>query len=148
MRFEPGYNGTALERFVSRCQFDAGTGCVLWTGGTTQGRGHSAPYGSFWFDGRRWFAHRWSAKYIHGHEIEGLQVDHHCPNRLHPHTLCVEHVQPLTLHENRLLQTERRRFYVLITKGYEEPPPFDNSSGDIPFFEEPVWLREFKRHAR
>ncbi len=46
-RMQPGYAGAPLERFLRNCQFDATTGCVLWTGGTTTGRGHTAPYGAF-----------------------------------------------------------------------------------------------------
>ena len=102
-----GINLTPLERFMAKCRFDAGTGCVIWTGAKTSGRGHSAPYGSFWFENRRWFAHRWAAQHIHGHAIDGLQVEHYCPNRSHPNTLCVEHVHPLPSLFNRELQTLR-----------------------------------------
>lgn len=118
-----------LERFLTYCRFDATTGCVLWTGGTTQGRGHSAPYGAFWFEGRRWAAHRWAAANIHGQDIDGLQVDHCCdPWRaggsepLPPNTLCVQHVQALPPAVNRLLQ-DQRRTWILTQKGYYEPPP-------------------------
>jgi hypothetical protein len=121
--------GPALQRFADKCEFDPTTGCVLWIGGTTQGRGHSAPYGSFWDDRRRWFAHRWSARHIHGLEIDGLHVDHCCdPWRagglepLPPNTLCVQHVQALTGSRNRSLQDERR-LWILTQKGYYEPPP-------------------------
>ena len=97
----------ALDRFRSFCRFEPETGCVVWIGGTTAGRGHHVRYGSFWCERRRWFAHRWSAKHIHGLDIDELQVDHCCPNIPHPNTLCVEHVQPKTLLENRELQTLR-----------------------------------------
>lgn len=135
----------ALKRFAAKCRFDPGTGCVLWIGGQTSGRGHSVPYGAFWFEGRRWFAHRWAAKYIHNLEIDELQVDHCCPNILYPNTLCAEHVEPLTLLANRALQTERRRFYALVTRGLIEPPPHLVQDEDaIPFYPPPAW---FKRYA-
>ena len=57
---------TPLERFIAKCRFEPRTGCVRWIGGKTSGRGNTALYGSFWFEGRRWFAHRWAAAYIHG----------------------------------------------------------------------------------
>lgn len=142
---------TPLERFLSFCRFDAGTGCVIWMGGQTSGRGHSAPYGSFWFEGRRWFAHRWAAKFIHGHAIDGLQVEHYCPNRDHPNTLCVEHVHPLPGALNRELQTLRngavtqdvatRMFWIYTQVGLEVPPPVDlEAFDDVPFYQAPAWL--------
>lgn len=143
----PGCCPAALARFVSRCRFDPGTGCVLWQGGQTSGKGHSVKYGAFWFEGRRWFAHRWAAYWIHNHEIDDLQVDHCCPNLLYPNTLCVEHVEPLTLLANRALQTERRRFYALVTRGLIEPPPHHlvQDEDTIPFYDPPEW---FKRYAQ
>lgn len=123
-----GPGASALERFLNYCRFDPTTGCVLWIGGTTSGRGHSAPYGSFKDAGKRWFAHRWAARHIHGLEIDGLHVDHCCPPHragwepLLPNTLCVHHVQALTSSANRDLQTERRT-WVLTQKGYYEAPP-------------------------
>jgi hypothetical protein len=152
-RFPSGGNvraaPSALERFLEKCHFDATTGCVLWIGGTTQGRGHSVPYGSFWADGRRWFAHRWAAQFIHGHTIDGLQVDHCCdpyrhggPEPLLPNTLCVRHVQPIPGSENRTLQTERRT-WVLTQKGYYEAPPLfaelEPVRNALPTHEPPEW---------
>jgi hypothetical protein len=121
---------TALQRFVEKCRFDPASGCVLWVGGTTQGRGHHVPYGSFWFEGRRWFAHRWAAKFIHGHEIAGLQVDHECTN-----TLCQQHLRPVEASINRELQ------WIRVQVGcdpypYPEPEPCDG----IPFHWPPPWL--------
>ena len=134
----------ALERFRKFCRFDAATGCVIWVGGKTTGRGHHVPYGTFKFAGRRWFAHRWAAKYIHGHEIEELQVDHCCPCLAIPNTLCVQHVQPLTHERNRHLQTERRRHFIHLQVGliqYEEVYGFPEEETDpIPFYAPPAWL--------
>ena len=148
----PGVKGfvsvrTALERFVEKCRFDPTTGCVLWMGGTTSGRGHSAPYGAFKAAGRRWFAHRWSAAHIHGLEIDGLQVDHCCdPWRaggrepLPPNTLCVQHVQALEASRNRSLQDERR-LWILTQKGYYEPPPlFAELAAPLEYHAPPIHL--------
>lgn len=147
----------ALERFREKCRFDAITGCVLWIGGTTRGRGNSAVYGSFWDGGRRWYAHRWAAKHIHGVEIDGLQVGHCCPNTPdgHPNTLCVEHVIGQTQLENLVEQMARgtgvcaqppevRKHWLLTERGYEEAPPVHDplsiGPDDIPFFTPPAWL--------
>lgn len=124
----------ALERFAAKCQFNAVTGCVEWIGGTTCGKGNTAKYGSFWFEGRRWFAHRWAAKHIHGLEIEGLDVDHKCRN-----SLCQQHLQAIPQDANAALR------WVRVQHGAEEPPP-DGHHPDmngVPFFEEPAWLKPF-----
>lgn len=138
----------ALERFRRFCEFDAATGCVLWTGGTTMGRGHSVPYGSFKYDGKRWFAHRFAAKFIHGQDIDGFQTDHCCPHRPIPDTLCMEHLQSLTPKENRTLQFLRRKMFIHLQVGlvqYEDvygcgPPIPRLKMDDIPFYDPPAWL--------
>ncbi len=140
----------ALTRFLQKCEFDATTGCVLWNGGTTCGRGKSAPYGSFWYDGRRWFAHRWAAQFIHGLSIDGHHVDHCCPldragpnNPLPPNTLCVRHVQPLPGAENSALVAARRT-WILTQKGIYEPPPLfaemHAPAPAMPLHDPPAWF--------
>lgn len=144
----------ALTRFRAKCEFDPKTGCVLWTGAKSWGRGKSIRYGAFRYEGETWLAHRWAAKFIHGHDIDGLQVDHCCPldragtEPLLPDHLCVEHLAPVTGDYNRWLQTERRRHFIHVEVGltaYEDvygpinvEVPFDA----IPFYEEPSWLRK------
>jgi len=146
----PGYNDrrgmTALERFKSFCRFEPETGCVVWIGGTTAGRGHSVRYPSFWFAGKRVFGHRWSAEHIHGIDIEGMHVDHCCPNIPIPNTLCVEHLQARTLLQNVDLQHARRRNFIHLQVGLlqyadlygHDPDPLPVTG--IPFFEPPAWL--------
>ena len=135
-----------LERFLSFCRFEPETGCVVWVGGKTQGRGHHVPYGAFWFQGRRWFAHRWAAKYIHQLEIDDLDVDHCCDAIPRPNTLCVRHVQALTPARNRELQTMRQFIHLQVgLVRYEdvygpEPDPVDAL---IPFYNPPIWLGAF-----
>lgn len=137
---------TPLARFLEKCRFEPETGCVVWIGGRTQGRGHNVPYGSFWFEGRRWFAHRWAAKHIHGLDIDNLQVDHCCPNIPLPNTLCVQHLQGVTLEHNRLLQFERRKRFIHMQVGllsYEDvygPEPPESDELLIPFYPTPAWL--------
>lgn len=152
----------ALERFAAKCRFDASTGCVVWVGGTTSGRGETNPvYGSFWAEGRRWFAHRYASARIHGHDIGGVQVDHYCPALVarggRPNTLCVEHVQPETQARNLALQHERRAlaeqspeqrlYWLLVHLGYEQPTgccgPQAIDDTEIPFFDPPEWYRPF-----
>lgn len=151
----------ALARFRDKCEFDPRTGCVVWTGGTTRGRGNTAMYGSFWYDGRRWFAHRWSAAFIHGLNIEGLQVGHNCPNTGdgHPNTLCVQHLCGQTALENlrevnarRGLPHERvkcdqpadtRQQWLFVEIGLVEPEPEHDPSvptPDWPDMHPPEWL--------
>ena len=129
---------TPLDRFRAKCTFDPGTGCVLWTAGTTSGQGNNLRYGAFWYEGRRWFAHRWSAKYIHNLDIDDKQVDHCCPDV--PNALCVQHLQAVPPSVNRELQ------WLRVQKGFDggehyrppEPaPPFVG----LPFHIEPRWLR-------
>lgn len=145
----------ALERFKAKCTFEARTGCVLWTGGTTRGRGNTATYGSFWYDGRRWFAHRWAAAFIHGLNIDGLTVGHCCPNTPdgNPNTLCVQHLAGETLADNiaerntRYFANQRndeRQAWLFVEKGIEQPPPQHDPAtlaGEIPFYDPPDWLR-------
>ncbi|MDE2426694.1 MAG: hypothetical protein KGO96_12385 [Elusimicrobia bacterium] len=141
---------TDLARFIAKCRFDPGTGCVIWTGGQTSGRGHSSPYGAFWFAGRRWFAHRWAAQFIHGLDIDGAQVDHCCPpgrtgyGFAPPNTLCVHHVRPLSPAANRQKQTlDQRRYWIYCQVGLEEPPPiWANNFTEIPFYPEPEWMKQ------
>lgn len=147
----------AMARFASFCEHDPVTDCVLWRGGTTTGRGHTEKYGAFWYNGRRWFAHRWAAKFIHGLEIDDQQVDHCCPYIRHPNTLCVNHVQSLDSDINRFLQTlrsreckceqtiDQRRYWLYVQVGLEPPPPsYEATEGGIPFHELPGWLEPFK----
>lgn len=152
-RFLP--SGPALLRFASKCRFEPETGCVIWTGSKTRGKGHYVDYGYFWFEGRMVLAHRWSAHHIRGLDIAGLQVDHCCPNIPHPNTLCVEHGNVETLSRNRELQTQRaaerafheRRKAIHAQVGYApfediygpQPEPIDLSDL-VPIFPMPAWL--------
>ena len=128
-----------LERFASKCEFDPTTGCVVWKGGTTRGRGKTALYGAFWFQGRSWRAHRWSAEFIHGQEFpDGHQVDHCCPNIDIPNTLCIEHVQAIPAQINRELQ------WIRVQVGIDDPPPLYSPNPDaIPFYSPPAWFLPF-----
>ncbi|HEX8421157.1 MAG TPA: hypothetical protein VF638_14220 [Sphingomonas sp.] len=125
----------ALARFLKYCAFDPLTGCVMWIGGTTAGRGHSQRYGAFWFERRRWYAHRWAAKHIHGQEINDMQVDHCCPHG--PETLCVHHVQAVTPEANREYQWIRRQVGLL-----PQPPVGEIADDAVPFYYPPAWLEQ------
>lgn len=137
-RFIAGQN--AMSRFVDKCKFDPGTGCVIWTAGRTSGQARNVEYGAFWFEGRRWTAHRWAAKYIHGLDIDdpSMQVDHCCEPI--PNSLCVQHLQVITAEHNRELvwQRVRKRF-----DGGElfEPAEPDEPFTEMPFFTEPEWMK-------
>lgn len=142
----------ALARFAGKCEFDAATGCVIWRGGTTQGRGNTAIYGSFWYEGRRWFAHRWAGVHIHGLALDGVQAGHTCPHG--PNTLCVQHVEPQTQAENlaemhgrrRVEQTaNERQYWLFVSLGIEPAPgsPAPDPHDAIPFYDPPDWFRPF-----
>ncbi len=153
------YITKALARFLKYCRFEPETGCVLWTGGTTHGHGKNDRYGSFWFDGRRWYAHRWAAVFVHRLEVGSLTVGHCCHEvgiLEHPNTLCVQHVQPQTLTANvvernvrwhaarKAEQTrEQLQYWALVTKGYEQAPEAaDNWIPEYPRFDTPHWMRQ------
>ena len=141
---------TPLDRFREKCRFEPETGCVVWAGGKTKGRGHNVDYGSFWFEGRRWFAHRWAAKFVHGLDLDGFQIDHCCDTLPVPNTLCVQHLQAISAADNRLLQHARRKKFIHLQVGllsYEDvygpqPEPDDL----IPFHTPPEWLNWRPRH--
>lgn len=65
--------------------------CLLWTGTAPHG------YGSFWYDGKKVRAHRFSYEHFIGEIAPGLVLDHLCRN-----TLCVnpDHLEPVTHAEN------------------------------------------------
>jgi hypothetical protein len=119
-----------LERFLSKCRFDPATGCVIWVGGKTRGRGKTARYGSFWYRGKRWTAHRWAAQHIHGLEIAGLDVDHKCGN-----TLCQAHLQAIPGLVNSAL------YWVRVSVGMiDHPEPDAVDPAGIPFYSPPPWF--------
>lgn len=130
----------ALQRFAKFLEFDPTTGCVMWTGGTTMGRGHTAPYPSFWDQGKRWLGHRWAAKYIHGLDIDGFQVDHCCPHTGgRPNTLCVEHLQAVTHYEH--VELEQRRNWIYVQVGLLEAEPlFEPDPNALPCHRPPAWF--------
>ena len=120
----------ALDRFLDKCRFNAVTGCVEWVGGKTRGRGKTSWYGSFWYEGKPWKAHRWAARFLHGLEIDGLEVDHECGN-----TLCVHHLQAVTG------QVNREWYWIRVEVGLIEEEPDDGPEDDgIPFFTCPDWF--------
>lgn len=149
----------ALERFAEKCEFDPTTGCVLWKGGTSNGKGNSTRYGVFWAEGRRVFAHRWAAVNIHGIDLGSDEAGHCCPGR--PNSLCVQHLEGQTKAANiaerntrvakAVQSADTRQFYLFQQLGIYEPDPAMEQSiselNSIPFFEAPEWFRPFMRKA-
>ena len=148
----PNYR-PALERFAEKCRFDPTTGCVLWTGGTSAGRGNSARYGRFWDheNNRMVYAHRWAAVNIHGIDLGEHQGGHCCPHG--PNTLCVQHLQAQTQTENLAEQSARlakakqapseRQFWLFVELGIERLPELEVDADLPPFYDPPEWLRPF-----
>ena len=149
----------AIERFAEKCRFDPTTGCVLWEGGTSAGRGNTAVYGRFCDEnGRMQYAHRWAARHIHGIDTDGLQVGHCCPHG--PNTLCVQHVAAQTQRENLEEQMARgsgvcgvqrpneRQYWLFVQLGIEPAPAVQELPPDlVPFHEPPAWLRPFLKQV-
>lgn len=147
-----GRYAPALERFAKFCRFEPTTGCVLWIGGTSAGRGNSARYGRF-YDGKMWYAHRWSAIHIHGLALGEKQAGHNCP--CGPNTLCVQHLSGQTQLENldelntrlkakAVQSASERQFYLFISLGIEPAPAGQIVDPHaIPFYEPPEWLKPF-----
>ena len=139
---------SALERFREKCEFDPTTGCVLWTGAKTAGRGNTAQYGKFRNEhGESEYAHRFAARAIHGLDISGLTVGHCC--KPIPNTLCVQHLEPQSLAANvaegntrRAVQgPDERQHWLFVSLGIHEPEPVAEPVGElVPFFEPPAWL--------
>lgn len=143
----------AIDRFAEKCEFDAATGCVVWIGGTTAGRGNTTRYGAFWDDGRRIPAHRWAAVNIHGIELGSDDAGHNCPHG--PNSLCVQHIEGQTKASNigerntRVAKANQpastRQFYLFKQLGIYEPEP-EIPAVDvptIPFYEPPEWFRPY-----
>lgn len=120
----------ALQRFLAKCVHDPVTGCVNWIGGKTCGQGKTRKYGSFKYKGKRWLAHRWAAKFIHGLDIDDLDVDHKCGN-----TLCQFHLQATTKDVNSAY------YWIRVQVGIFELPEPDMIDDDgIPFHSPPDWM--------
>jgi hypothetical protein len=144
----------ALQRFAEKCEFDAATGCVLWIGGTSAGRGNTTRYGVFWDNGRRVFVQRWAAVHIHGIELGSNEAGHCCPHG--PNSLCVQHLEGQTKAENIAERNRRvakanqpaatRQFYLFKQLGIGEPEPEEPvliPVLEIPFYDPPEWFRPY-----
>ena len=65
--------------------------CWLWSGSKSRDG-----YGKFWFEGKKWLAHRLMYKHCHGELLNDLVICHTCRNK------CVnpEHLEQKTRSEN------------------------------------------------
>ena len=89
--------------------------------------------GSFWFEGRRWLAHRWAAAHIHGLEIDGKEVIAECDD-----PLCVQHLSAIVPAGNSA------QHYTMVAKGALAPTPArPKPRPDEAWHEEPDWLKPF-----
>jgi hypothetical protein len=95
------------EKILRQCVVDDGTGCWIWTGGTS-GSGRGGGYGRFRFDGGTMATHKAMWICEHGPVPPGKQLDHNCqpePNRLccNPaHLELVTHLQNQKRRDKRL----------------------------------------------
>ena len=145
---------TPLQRFAEKCEFDSSTGCIVWKGGTSAGRGNTARYAVFWAEGRRVFAHRWAAVHIHDIELGPNEAGHCCPHG--PNSLCVQHLEGQTKADNVAERNTRvakanqaattRQFYLFKQLGILEPESAETGFADVPVlptYEPPEWFRPY-----
>ncbi len=153
---ERAHYNRALARFVSKCEYNEMTGCVLWTAAPHHYRDGEPWYGGFHFEGSKWLAHRWAALFIHGLNLSGgLTVGHCCPGW--PNNKCVHHLEPQTYQEQNaemnyrklrkqrgLLTNIEKRYWLGVVKGFEEPlEPLENGMA-VPYPDPPEWFRSAK----
>lgn len=79
-----------FKRFFKFVDFQAATGCWLWTGYTDK-----KGYGQFWWRGRKHWSHRWARQAFRGRFKSGQQGDHRitCPRNC----VCPDHVKPMRM---------------------------------------------------
>lgn len=94
---EPVVRPTADERLDAFLIPEPNTGCLLFTGGTSNG------YGVFWLDNKQVRAHRVAYERVFGPIQPGLEVHHRCGN-----TLCCEpsHLQAVTPEEHAAIHAK------------------------------------------
>lgn len=127
---------SAVERFLAKCEFMAGSGCVIWRGATSKSNAGKADSPAFWFEGKRWPARRWAAIHIHGLEVsEAHNVQQTCGE-----PLCVQHLDVVVSMPRNI----ERQNYLLEQLGYgeeqEQPEKPRPEHGGVPFHSPPRWL--------
>lgn len=110
-----------IARFLSRCTLDPSTGCLVWAGAKSRGRGKTIWYGSFHVSakpgipGKTVRAHKFYSVAVLGHRPKtGIhQLDHVCVN-----SLCVRHIACVPAYINRALQ------WIRVQVGLDSPPDY------------------------
>ena len=74
--------GDDLRRFLSKVIIYDNTECIEWKGGIQQSKQKYGGYGTFWYSGRKGYAHRFIYEHCEGKIPNGLVIDHLCRNRI------------------------------------------------------------------
>lgn len=84
------WDGHDIARFLWLCDLDPATGCLIWQGARSRGRGNTAWYGTFATGNKSVRAHKFYAVAVLGlrPETGRHHLDHTCPN-----SLCVSHIE-------------------------------------------------------
>lgn len=108
---------SALERFATKLRFVPETGCLIWTAATHPIHAGESRTGIFKFEGKRWMARRWAAKFIMREDIDHKEVFTTCGD-----DLCVRHLRV----DYPIINT--RQHWLLVTLGYGDDEPDDHKS--------------------
>jgi len=128
---------TSIERFKDKCEFQPGSGCVLWQGATAANSAGDTRSPRFRDGGKVWAARKWAAVHIHGLEVgEGMIVVNSCGE-----DRCVQHVSAIVPGFNV------RQHWLLTDYGYLEREPEESREASRPrhdgpaIHEVPEWLK-------
>jgi len=113
------WDSADIARFLNMCVEDPTTGCLIWAGAQSRGRGNTAWYGSFTPTG----CHSVRAHKFYAVSVLGLRpktdlhhLDHTCTN-----SLCVRHVECVPVSVNLALR------WIRVQVGLDPSPDYETA---------------------